>query len=148
MVPIVTTIEGMLRRVTNNPLNRPHKQPTVSPTIQIANTPAPASAANPIAVELSAIIEATEISISRTIMTIANGNAIIAFSEKLNVASDSDQALRKYGDAKLFKMNTKTAVSSKNDSHVNNQFGTLLLSFKFPPKVLLFKSSIFVVLYF
>ncbi len=49
----------------------------------------------PIAVEASAMIEATDRSISPAMISSAMAKAIIAFSVKLKVASDRFQALRK-----------------------------------------------------
>ena len=51
--------------------------------------------ATPIAVEASAMIEATDRSISPAMMSMAIGKAISAFSVKLKVASDRFQAFRK-----------------------------------------------------
>ena len=49
----------------------------------------------PIAVEASAMIAATDRSISPAMISSAMAKAIIAFSVKLKVASESDQASRK-----------------------------------------------------
>ncbi len=51
--------------------------------------------AAPIAVEASAMIEATDRSISPAMISSAMAKAIIAFSVKLKVASDRFQAFRK-----------------------------------------------------
>lgn len=55
----------------------------------------PIEAAAPIAVEVSAMIEATLRSISPEMMSSAIAKAIIAFSVKLKVASERFQAFRK-----------------------------------------------------
>lgn len=95
MVPMVMTIDDRLKRVTRIPLNRPHSSPTPSPTATSSGVSIPAAAQKPIAVELSAIVDATERSISLAIINIAIGSTMIAFSVKLNVASDRFQILRK-----------------------------------------------------
>jgi len=46
--------------------------------------------------------------------------AIIAFSVKLKVASDSPQASRKYGDAKEFTTKMLTATANKSVSQFLN----------------------------
>ncbi len=56
---------------------------------------APNCTAAPIAVEASAMIEATDRSISPEMISSAIAKAIIAFSVKLKVASDRFQAFRK-----------------------------------------------------
>jgi len=60
-----------------------------------SGVPAPYCTAKPIAVLASAMIDATDRSISPAIISRAMANAIIAFSVKLNVASDRFQAFRK-----------------------------------------------------
>ena len=95
MVPMVMTIDDRFRRVTSRPLNRPHSRPTPSPTATSSGVSIPAAAQKPITVELSAMVEATERSISRAIINIAIGRTTIAFSVKLKVASDKFQILRK-----------------------------------------------------
>ncbi len=95
MVPMVITIEDKLKRVTSRPLNSPHSSPTPKPTQTSSGVSSPAAAQKPITVELRAIVEATDRSISRAIISIAIGNTMIAFSVKLNVASDRFQISRK-----------------------------------------------------
>ena len=95
IVPMVTTIDGKPNLVTRTPLVAPHSRPAISPTIIRPSVPIPTWAAAPIAVEASAIIDATERSISPEMINKAIANAIIAFSVKLNVASDRFQAFRK-----------------------------------------------------
>ena len=57
--------------------------------------PAPACTAMPMSVEASAMIAATERSISPEMMSSAMASAISPFSVKLKVRSDSDQGSRK-----------------------------------------------------
>ena len=76
----------------------------------------PAAAQKPITVELSAIVEATDRSISRAIISIAIGRTTIAFSVKVKVASDRFQILRKYGEATALPINTAKVTASKNPS--------------------------------
>ena len=57
--------------------------------------PAPACTAMPISVEASAMMAATDRSISPEMISSAMASAISAFSVKLKVRSDSDQASRK-----------------------------------------------------
>ncbi len=66
-----------------------------NPTNTSSGVSIPAAAQKPIAVELSAIVEATDRSISRAIISIAIGRTTIAFSVKVKVASDRFQILRK-----------------------------------------------------
>ena len=116
MVPMVITIDDRLKRVTRIPLNRPHSSPTPSPTATSSGVSIPAAAQKPIAVELSAIVEATERSISLAIISIAIGSTMIAFSVKLNVASDRFQILRNQGDARALTTNTARVTASRNPS--------------------------------
>ncbi|MNZ61450.1 hypothetical protein D3C78_795480 [compost metagenome] len=95
MVPIVITIDDRLKRVTSRPLNNPHSSPTPNPTQTSSGVSTPAAAQKPITVELSAMVDATDRSISRAIISIAIGSTMIAFSVKLNVASDRFQISRK-----------------------------------------------------
>ena len=95
MVPIVTTIEGSPSPVTSAPLNAPHTSPTPRPIMTSVAVSAPASAAAPIAVEATAMIAATERSISPEMISSAIAKAIIAFSVKLKVASERFQTSRK-----------------------------------------------------
>ncbi|CZV95141.1 Uncharacterised protein [Enterobacter hormaechei] len=95
MVPMVMTMDDRLKRVTRMPLNSPHSSPTPNPTQTSSGVSTPAAAQKPITVELSAMVEATDRSISLAIISIAIGNTMIAFSVKLNVASERFQILRK-----------------------------------------------------
>ncbi|MNI25884.1 hypothetical protein D3C73_795630 [compost metagenome] len=92
---MVTTIDGSFSTETSVPLIAPQTSPTLMPTATSPGAPIPIWAAAPMAVEASAMIAATERSISPTMISIAMAKAIIAFSVKLNVASDRFQALRK-----------------------------------------------------
>lgn len=83
MVPMVITMDDRLKRVTSKPLNRPHSRPTPRPMITSSGVSTPAAAQKPITVELSAIVEATDRSISRAIISIAIGRTTIAFSVKV-----------------------------------------------------------------
>src|SRR5688572_23919126 len=116
MVPMVITIDDKFSRVTSRPLISPHNGPTLNPTPTSAGVGKPACAQNPIMVELSAMVEATDKSISRAIISIAIGSTMMAFSVKLNVASDRFHILRKYGEANAFTTNTSSVTSSKNPS--------------------------------
>ncbi|MNP22174.1 hypothetical protein D3C76_1148340 [compost metagenome] len=95
MVPMVTTIDDRLKRVTRKPLNSPHNSPMPNPTQTSSGVSTPAAAQKPITVELSAMVEATDRSLSRAIISIAIGSTMIAFSVKLKVASDRFQISRK-----------------------------------------------------
>ncbi len=66
-----------------------------SPISTSGTGPSPICAAAPIAVDASAMIEATDRSISPEMISSAIAKAIIAFSVKLKVASDRFQAFRK-----------------------------------------------------
>ena len=92
---MVTTIEGRPIRATNRPLTAPQARPVAMPVITNAGVPKPAVMAAPIMVEASAMIEATERSISPAMMSMAMAKAISAFSVKLKVASDRFHAFRK-----------------------------------------------------
>ena len=65
-------------------------------------------------------MDATERSISPEIIYNAIANAIIAFSVKLNVASDRFQAFRKYGDAKELAINIVIATNINKLSQLFN----------------------------
>ena len=95
MVPIVTTIDGRPRPVTRKPLKAPQIRPVPIPISTRTGTPVSNWAAAPIAVEASAMIEATDRSISPAMISMAIAKAIIAFSVKLKVASLRFQAFRK-----------------------------------------------------
>ncbi|STW55292.1 Uncharacterised protein [Klebsiella pneumoniae] len=116
MVPMVITMDDRLKRVTSKPLNRPHSRPTPRPMTTSSGVSIPAAAQKPITVELSAIVEATDRSISRAIISIAIGRTTIAFSVKVKVASDRFQILRKYGEATALPINTARVTASKNPS--------------------------------
>ena len=92
---MVTTMDGSFSPATSPPLIAPQTRPVPMPIITRPGVPTPACAAAPIAVEASAMIAATERSISPEIMRSVIAKAINAFSVKLNVASDRFQALRK-----------------------------------------------------
>ncbi len=113
MVPMVITMDDRLKRVTSKPLNRPHSRPTPVPMTTSSGVSIPAAAQKPITVELSAIVEATDRSISRAIISIAIGRTTIAFSVKVKVASDRFQILRKYGEATALPINTAVVTASK-----------------------------------
>jgi hypothetical protein len=91
---MVTTMDGSPKPATSTPFTAPHISPVATPmaTIPVST---PAVIASPIAVEASAMIEATDRSISPAMISSAMAKAIIAFSVKLNVASDRFQAFRK-----------------------------------------------------
>ena len=113
---MVTTIEGRPRRVTSRPLKAPQSRPTNRPISTISVVPAPNWTAAPMAVDASAMIDATDRSISPEMIRSAMGKAIIAFSVKLNVASDRFQASRKYGDASELATKIARARPSSKDS--------------------------------
>ena len=92
---MVTTIDGRPRPVTIAPLKAPQASPTEMPITTNPGVPTPACTAMPISVEASAMMAATDRSISPEMMSSAMASAISAFSVKLKVRSDSDQALRK-----------------------------------------------------
>ena len=88
MVPMVTTIDGRPRRVTSAPFIAPQSEADAeADRDEDAACRRRACAAKPIAVEASAMIAATERSISPAMMSSAMAKAIIAFSVKLKVAS-------------------------------------------------------------
>ncbi len=95
IVPMVTTIEGSFSPVTRKPLKAPHNMPTPMPTATSVGVSAPYCSARPINVEASAMIEATDRSISPVMITSAMASAIRPFSVKLKVRSLRLQALRK-----------------------------------------------------
>ena len=95
MVPMVTTMEGSPSPVTRKPLNAPHNSPTDNPMTISIGVSKPVCTAAPIAVDASAMMDATDKSISPEMINSAIAKAIIAFSVKLNVASDRFQAFRK-----------------------------------------------------
>jgi hypothetical protein len=95
IVPMVTTIEGSRSRVTRKPLKAPQARPDRCRRRPASGVSAPACSASPIAVEASAMMAATERSISPEMMSSAMASAISAFSVKLKVASESDQGVRK-----------------------------------------------------
>ena len=95
IVPMVTTIEGRPSRVTRKPLKAPQTRPVPMPMATSTGVSAPNCSAKPIAVEASAMIAATERSISPEMISSAMASAIRAFSVKLKVASLSDQGERK-----------------------------------------------------
>ena len=113
---MVITIDDRLKRVTSRPLNSPHSRPTPNPTQTSHGVPSPAAAQKPITVELRAIVEATDRSISRAIISIAIGSTMIAFSVKLKVASDRFQIFRKYGEARALPTNTARVTASRKPS--------------------------------
>jgi len=92
---MVTTIDGRPRPVTRMPLNAPQISPVASPIRTSPSVPTPTCAAAPMAVDASAIIAATDRSISPEMISSAIAKAIIAFSVKLNVASLRFQAFKK-----------------------------------------------------
>src|SRR5471030_2019590 len=116
MVPMVITMEERFSRVTSRPLISPHSNPTLSPTPTSVGVGQPACAQNPMIVELSAMVDATDKSISRAIISIAIGSTMMAFSVKLNVASDRFQIFRKYGEARAPATNTNSVTASKKPS--------------------------------
>src|SRR5471030_2778883 len=116
IVPIVITIDERFRRVTNSPFTSPHNKPTLSPTATSAGVGKPACAQKPMMVELSAIVDATDKSISRAMISIAIGSTMMAFSVKLKVASKIFQILRKWGEARAPATNTSSVTSSKKPS--------------------------------
>ena len=69
--------------------------PVESPISTSVGVPAPNCSASPIIVEASAMIAATERSISPEMISSAMASAMIARSVKLKVASDSAQGERK-----------------------------------------------------
>ena len=105
---------------TSAPFSAPHARPVSSPAPTSTGTPAPACIASPIAVDTSAMIEATDRSISPAMISIAMAKAIIAFSVKLKVASLRFQAFRKYGEAKELIANTASATTSRIVSQLRN----------------------------
>jgi hypothetical protein len=95
MVPMVATMDGTRPMVTSAPFKQPAARPVPIPMQARPGVSTPAPAASPIATEASAMIAATEMSISPAMMSSASGNAISARSVKLNVASESVSTLRK-----------------------------------------------------
>ncbi len=80
---MVTTIDGRPTPATRNPLKAPQARPVQRPIPTSAGVPNPAAAAAPMAVEASAMIAATERSISPQMISRVMAKAIIAFSVKL-----------------------------------------------------------------
>ena len=96
IVPMVTTIEGRPRRVTSSAVEgAAERARRRGRSATSAGVPTPTCSAMPIAVEASAMIAATERSISPEMISSAMAKAIIAFSVKLKVASDRFQGSRK-----------------------------------------------------
>ncbi len=95
MVPMVITMEDKFSLVTSRPLIKPQSRPTPSPTQTSNGVAIPAWAQKPMMVELNAMVEATDRSISRAIISIAIGKTIMAFSVKLYVASERFQIFKK-----------------------------------------------------
>ena len=95
MVPMVTTMEGSLSPATKKPLKAPHNSPVPMPMATRPDVPTPIWTAAPMAVEASAMMAATDRSISPAMIRSAMAKAMIAFSVKLKVASERFQALRK-----------------------------------------------------
>src|SRR5471030_3128759 len=91
MVPMVITMEERFSRVTSRPLISPHSNPTLSPTPTSVGVGQPTCAQNPMIVELSAMVDATDKSISRAIF-------------------------RKYGEARAPATNTNSVTASKKPS--------------------------------
>ena len=118
MVPMVTTIEGRPKPVTKTALNAPQATPVRRPVITNVVVDTSSCAIAPIAVEASAIIEATLRSISPAIINNAIAKAIIAFSVKLNVASLRFQAFKKCGEAKEFAMKIPIATAKSSVSQL------------------------------
>ena len=98
MVPMVATIDGTRPSVTSAPLTQPAARPVPRPSRGQRHGAAPCSAARPIATDASAMMPATEMSISPAMISNASGSATSARSVKLKVASDSVSTLRKYGE--------------------------------------------------
>jgi hypothetical protein len=92
---MVATMEGTRPKVTSAPLIIPATRPVPSPMTTRPGVSTPSATARPIATDASAMMAATEISISPAMMSNASGNAITARSVKLNVASDSVHTFRK-----------------------------------------------------
>jgi len=95
MVPIVTTIDGSPIPATRSPLKMPQASPVPMPITTSPGAATPIWAAAPMAVDASAMIAATERSISPAMTSSAIAKAIIAFSVKLKVASERFHASRK-----------------------------------------------------
>ena len=92
---MVATMEGTRPTVTSAPLTQPANNPVPSPIATRPEVPTPCADASPIATEDSAMMAATEMSISPAMINSASGNATIARSVKLKVASESVSTLRK-----------------------------------------------------
>src|SRR6185437_13271273 len=120
IVPMVTTIEGSFSPVTSQPLNAPQSSPTSAPMATRPGVSTPICAAAPISVEASAMMPATEMSISPAMIRSAIGKAISAFSVKLKVASLSENGSRKYGEAKQLMTKITTATTSSRLSQLNS----------------------------
>ncbi len=110
-------MEGRPSPVTSPPFTAPHSAPVPSPTSTSTGTPAAACAAAPIAVEASASVEATERSIAPAMIRKAMAKAIVAFSLKLNVASEWFHSDRTSGEAIASKTKTAAATASRRTSH-------------------------------
>jgi hypothetical protein len=91
-------MDGTRPNVTSAPLMDPATRPVRSPIASKPGVPTPCPAPTPIATDDSAMIAATEMSISPAMISNASGNATSARSVKLNVASESVSTSRKYGD--------------------------------------------------
>ena len=95
-MPIVATIDGHAAADDERAVEACRTQPGRKPDCgERSGAPAPAPAASPIATEASAMMPATEMSISRAMIRSAIGSATIAFSVKLKVASERFQMSRK-----------------------------------------------------
>jgi hypothetical protein len=117
IVPIVTTMDGSLPRATSAPLQAPQSAPTASPAHTSAAGGSPAREASPMPSEASAMIAATERSISRTRISSAIGSAMIACSEKSAVASERFSISRKCGEIAALTASTRARTSSSTLSH-------------------------------
>ena len=109
---MVATIDGTRPKVTSAPLMQPATSPVPRPIAASPGVPMPCAAASPMATDASAMMAATEMSISPAMISSASGNATSARSVKLNVASDSVSTFRKYGEIDANNTNSSTSTSA------------------------------------
>ncbi len=86
IVPMVTTIEGSPSPVTSKPLKAPQTRPVADADGDQHRRAGAVLRARPISVEASAMIAATDRSISPAMISSAMASAISAFSVKLKVS--------------------------------------------------------------
>src|SRR4051812_9129832 len=116
MVPMVATMDGTRPMVTSAPLMQPADNPVANPIQTRPTVPIPSADPSPIATDDSAMMAATEMSISPAMISSASGNATMARSVKLKVASDNVSTFRKYGESVANSANSSTSTTASMPS--------------------------------